>query len=286
MKKLFKILAAVLLIFGLEKLIRTQTDGFRIGKIAADFDSHPEWDIPGQEFPASVLDQPYYFLGSGVQSYAFLSADGETVLKVFKHYHLPPSSTCLKSLPLPKFLKTWQSSVLENRQKRIDCIFSSAVIAFRDLREQTGVFYLNLNPTEKRHPKVKIYDKIGIKYDVDLDRTPFLLQKKADLLFSYLESHKEETISIIDSLFSCINARTQRGIINNDPIAFKNFGILNGEVIEIDIGSFTCDPLMKKPLFSKRELFFETLELKEWISKNSPEFSDYFEQKLLQAIRT
>lgn len=286
MKKIFKIFLIALLLFGLEKGIRTQTDGFRVAKIIADFSFDSRWEISEQSLPENVLNQPYYFLGSGVQSYAFLSEDGETVLKVFKQYHLPPSSRALKQIPMPKFLKSWQNSILANRQKRIESIFSSALIAYRDLSKQTGVFYLNLNPTEKRHPKVEIYDKIGIKHVIDLDQTPFLLQRKAHLLFSYLKFHKDEIINVIDSLFDCISNRTQRGIVNSDPIVHKNFGIIDGEVIEIDIGSFVSDPQMKKPLFSKRELFLETLELKEWISKNSPEFSEYFEQKLLQAIRT
>lgn len=286
MKKLFKFFFLLILLFGLERFIRSQTEGFRIDKIFADFDPNPKWELPEQAPPQELLHQSFYFLGSGVQCYAFLSEDGETVLKVFKHYHLPPNSRFLRRISVPAFLGNWKNAVLSKREERMQSIFSSALIAYRDLKEHTGVFFLNLNPKLDHFPKVSIYDKIGIHYELDLNKTPFLLQKKADLLFSYLESHKDETKNVIDSLFSCIQYRNQRGIINNDPLIHRNFGILNGEVIEIDVGSFVSNPYLKKSFFSKREFFFETLKLKEWILENRPEYSEYFDQKLLQAIRT
>ncbi|NGX59510.1 MAG: hypothetical protein KR126chlam3_00662 [Chlamydiae bacterium] len=285
-KKLLKLLLFGILFIGMEKLIRTQTDGFRLEKTISDFAPKEEWETSFPLPNAEIFNQPFYFLGSGVQCYAFVSADGETVLKVFKHYHLWPSSKILRKLPLPKFLQNWKNSILAKREKRIGSIFASAQIAQNQLQQQTGVFHLNLNPKKRRYPKLTIFDKIGIRYELDLSKTPFLLQKKADLIFSYLETHKEKTMEIIDSLFTCIHNRTELGISNTDPIMHRNFGIRDGEVMEIDIGSFISNPHVKNPLFAKRELFYETLELKDWISKHTPELTKYFEQKLLQAIRT
>jgi len=277
---------AAALFFGTEKLVRTQTDGFRLEKTESDYDYRSEWEVENDIAADEFLDKPYYFLGSGVQCYAFISEDQNTVLKIFKHYHLWPTSTILKKLPLPHFLERWQQNILKRRENRIESIFSSAIIAKNNLSEQTGVFYLNLNKAKSKYPEVVIYDKIGIRHIIDLNKTPFLLQKKADMIFPYLQKHRGETRSIIDSLFSCISARSELGIANTDPLFYRNFGILQGKVLEIDIGSFVENTYIKNPLFSKRELFYQTLELKEWVTKNAPEHYDYFEQKLMQAIRT
>lgn len=286
MKLLIKLFLTCLLILGLEQVIRIKTHGFLIGKTETDFPSQQEWEIENQAPLDSVIHQPFYFLGSGAQCYAFLSEDKTTVLKLFKHYHLGPSTTFLRKMPAPLFLKKWKNNLLLQREKRMKSIFSSAMIAHLELAEQTGVFHLNLNPTQGRYPKLKIYDNIGIGYTIDLNTTPFLLQKRADLLFSYLEAHPESKKEIIDSLFTCITNRSKMGISNRDPLLYRNFGVLDGKVVEIDVGSFVETPYIKSPLFAKKELFYETLELKEWISKYSPDMTGYFEQKLMQAIRT
>lgn len=285
MKSIAKFSLFILLIFGLERAIRTQTDGFRLEKIASDFPVKEEWEAPQSPLKEKLLNQSFTYLGSGVQCYAFLGEDEKTVLKVFKHYHFGLSSKILRKLPVPSFLREWKQTVLEKREKRIESIFSSAQLASDTLATQTGVLYLNLNPKKGIYPKVTLYDKIEIRREIDLSTTPFLLQKKADLLFSYLDTHKAQTKQIIDSLFTCIDNRTKLGISNSDPIVHRNFGIFKGRVIEIDVGSFAKSPYVTRPLFFKRELFYETLELKNWVNAYVPELSDYFEEKLIKAIR-
>lgn len=286
MKILIKFLLICLLFFGVDQAIRLKTQGFLLGKTKADFPPQQEWEMENQPPIDSVIHQPFYFLGSGAQCYAFLSEDKTTVLKLFKHYHLGPSSTFLRKIPSPFFFKKWKENILLKREQRMKSIFSSAKIARFELAEQTGVFHLNVNPTEGKYPQVEIYDTLGICYTIDLNTTPFVLQKRADLLFSYLEVHPEAKKELIDSLFTCISNRSKMGISNRDPLLYRNFGVLEGKVVEIDVGSFVENPYIKSPLFAKKELFYETLELKEWISKYSPDMTPYFEQKLMQAIRT
>lgn len=286
MKKPFKILLVVCLLFAVERLVRTQTNGFRIEKTRSDYAYTPNWEVEEEQETPSVLQQPFTFLDSGVQCYAFLSEDKTTVLKLFKHYHAGLSSKQLRRLPLPEFLNKQRNSILHKRQKRMNYIFSSALLAQNALQQQTGVYHLNINPQTDKYPTVTIYDKIGIRYDIDLNTTPFVLQKKADLIFSYLESHPDQTSNVIDSLFYCIQHRNELGIANSDPVINSNFGVTDGRVVEIDVGSFFHNPYIKNSLYSKREIFYETLEFKEWLKDHAPEMNDYFEEKLLQAIRT
>jgi len=268
MKILFRLLLIPLIFIGLEKLTRTQTDGFRIEKTKSDYSYKEKWEVPTQNLPEQVLNQNFKFLGSGVQCYAFLGDDQETVLKVFKHYHFGLNSGALRKLP-----HSFVEKKLSKREKRIDTIFKSAILSQTTLAKQTGVFHININPTNGKYPTVTIYDKIGVQHTLDLDNTPFLLQKKADLISTYLKKHPDQTIEILDSMVLCMQNRSNQNIINSDPIIDRNYGVIEGRVVEIDIGSFSSSI---KP--SKQHLNLETRALKSWAAKNTPQHSVYLEQ--------
>ncbi len=285
MKIFYKILLLPIFYFSLEQLIRTQTDGFRIEKTYFDTFSNVKSNLNQSNEIPGCLNQPFYFLGSGVQCYAFLSEDETTVLKVFKHYHLWPTSEILSKFPLPAPLNLWRNTSLEKRKKRLQALLTSAQIANTTLRDKTGTFYLNLTQTAGLYPEITIFDKIGIRRKLNLNKTPFLLQKKADLIFSYLETHPKKTKEIIDSLFFCLKNRADKRIANTDPVLHKNFGIVGGEVVEIDIGSFEPPTSVDNPLYFRREIFFETLEIENWIKRHRPEHLDYFQSKRLEAIQ-
>ncbi len=284
MKIFFRCLFVCLCLVAIERFTRSQTDGFRETKTTGSYSFCSHWPAEKSPLDPTLLDQPFYFLGSGVQCYAFIGEDNSTVLKVFKHYHFGLSTQSLEKLPLPKCLHTLRRELLVKRKKRMEHIFSSAIIARHELSEQTGVFYLCINPNE-RAPPITIYDKIGVRRTLDLSATPFLLQRKANLLLPYIKKHKEEAKQMIDSLFCCIVNRSKKGISNSDPRLYRNFGILDGKVIEIDVGSFSENPFVKSPIYTKRELFYETLEMKEWILQNQPELSDYFEERISLALQ-
>ena len=76
-----------------------QLSGFSPKKILSDFSEHPDWNtspsLSDHSAIEKVLDQPFFYLGKGVQCYAFISQDGTTVLKFFKHYHMWPDNIFL-----------------------------------------------------------------------------------------------------------------------------------------------------------------------------------------------
>ena len=85
-KKFFTFLIALALFFGLQQLVERWTYGFCLQKIfAADIPFKEGWETHGQFIDVlKRLDQPYFFLGAGSECFAFLSADGESVIKFFK----------------------------------------------------------------------------------------------------------------------------------------------------------------------------------------------------------
>src|SRR5581483_5199999 len=83
-RKLTKLLIFVGILIGVDRFCYTQTKGFRPDKITDTLPNVDTWETPLSEEAQAVLDQPFRLLGCGAECYAFLSADGEYVLKFFK----------------------------------------------------------------------------------------------------------------------------------------------------------------------------------------------------------
>lgn len=289
MKKFLNLLGILLIFFAVQQFCRSQTEGFSLSKIHSDYPASPQWEIecPQEKLKQAqqILNQPYYYLGSGVQCYAFESEDKQYVLKLFKHYHMWPDNGLLRILPVPPFLKQWCQKVVQKREERMQHLFQSAKIAFESLEEQTGTLFVHLNPTNQQFPVINIHDKLRIQHRIALDSTPFVLQKKAGLLFpkmkQYLyEQNEQKALAIINQLLDIIDSRSQKGIRNSDPILRRNVGVIDDHLIEIDIGSFSYDPYMYLEKEMHRELFFETLELKDWLNKHAPQLVTHVEEQI------
>src|SRR5690348_16854964 len=87
---LLKALCTCGLYLGLEQLIELKTHGFCLQKIQADDLAYQVcWETPPlapSEKAAvdALLAQPFYLIGAGSECFAFVSADGQAVIKFFK----------------------------------------------------------------------------------------------------------------------------------------------------------------------------------------------------------
>ncbi len=241
--RFIKICLTLLALFGVERFCRAQTDGFRISKIHSGFVFHSE----PTSFDPKILDQRFTFLGSGVQSYAFLGDDGKTVLKVFKHYHNFP----LGGFWLPGFLHEMRQNILERRQKRLQAIFSSCVLAYQELHQETGLIGLHLSSTSSLNKKLILVDRLGIQHAVDADHTAFFLQKRAEML----------SLDAQDAIMALFAVRWNKGIGNGDRHLARNIGFIQGKPIEIDVGSFYRA--------SFQEIAEEKKHVQEWLNAHS-----------------
>ena len=298
---------------GLEQLIELETKGFCLQKIIADdLPSRTEWEITplsNKEFEEvdQTLNQTFHLIGSGSECFAFMSEDGQTVIKFFKLSFARPVyynkglfsedySSYAGTLSEHPLIHTYWPWGLERMKKRIFGIrefrltrtFSSCKLAYDHLQEETGVFYLHLNPTDTFHRDLQLIDNNGITHRVPIDQAKFLLQKRAKPLEQHfhqlvLEKRYRDAEESIDSLFTLILSRCKKGFFDRDFIN-RNLGYQGNQAIEIDLGSFIPDPNMAKPLAYKKELFFATLELRSWLEKNAPELLPYFDQQLNREI--
>jgi hypothetical protein len=305
---LFKFLAALVLWVGLEQLTELTTHGFCLQRIlATDLVPQKRWETPPvleveKCEIAALLNQPYRMIGAGSECFAFKSEDGKAVIKFFKldlarpvYFHRgifleDYSAHCgtLSNHPLTRVDFAAFKRFMGIREFRIDRTFSSIHLAFEHLKEETGLLYLHLNPTEGLHGQLTLYDACGIAHKVDLDKTFFFLQSCAVPVEEHFATLREEgkvekAQESIDSLVQLLMTRCQKGFADRDVVN-RNFGYIGTRAIEIDSGSFRKSPQMREPWLYRQELFYATLELKFWLKKNYPEMVQYLEDRVSEKV--
>lgn len=276
-----KFLLFLLLFFGVERLCHRATDGFAMVNVYPPKGNYSRWEteepFPSQEIS---LDQPFYYLDSGSQSYVFLSEDGETVLKLFKfqHMRIPP---WIDLLPLPNSLAGKRDKKRSKKWDVLERTMSSYQIAFENMRQETGILYFSSSLGEK----VRIYDKIGKKHVVDLSRTPFVLQKRASLVYDTIDQwvasgQIEKAEQGMRDLLQLALLRCKKGIFDKDPDFSTNFGFVKDHPVQIDVGRLSLDEKEKNPEIYQDEMVRITRDFQHWIAQNHPELLPSFEEEI------
>lgn len=248
-----------------------ETDGFTIAKIRPSHAFHPEWEVGGGSLPSDILKQPFYYLDSGGQCFAFLSADGQYVLKFFKNHFR-------SVFPL-------SAKKQAKREKKLLRDFTSYTIAFQELREECGLLYLHINPTEHLQKRVSIVDKLGIQHELSLDQHAFILQKRADLVYPYFErliqrGEKEEARAAISALVALIADRCQKGIFDEDARIHRNFGFIDKQAILIDVGRLRKDATRMQREVYTQDVRIITKRWRAWLLQQDPSLSAFLDQEI------
>lgn len=239
--------------------------GFTLDKITSSYERDPRWEVKNtlsQNELQKLFEGPYTYLGSGNHTYAFESPDGKVVIKFFKQKHMNGQKSFIS-------LKTKQKRIIERDES-----FSSYKLAFEKLREETALLYLHLNPTDFLHRTLVLIDQNGKEQTVNLDKMEFLVQKKATLSLDHLEklfseNSYDEALFALRSLLHLVAKRNQMGIYDKDLQFYKNFGFIENHAVEIDIGEFRLGKAVRPTYEELQEL---SLQLKDFIQKNAPEF--------------
>ena len=277
------------LAYGAGRLYFRITAGFTEGNITSDFSYDPRWETralsPVEEAEiAKVLEQPFDYLGKGCQSYVFLSADGQYVIKFFKYQRFRPQFYLHWFSFLPPVEAIRQEKIAKKRAK-LDDLNASWKIAFDHLQEETGLVYVHLNKSGHLHKTLKIKDKIGVEHLLDIDRYEFLIQKRADMLCPTLdrymaEGKEREAKELLSSLLAMILSEYNRGLADNDHALMQNTGVLDGKPVHVDVGQFVLNPSMKDPNNYRQELFNKTYKFRIWLEEMHPELLVHLDNEL------
>jgi hypothetical protein len=268
------------------------TDGFTLLKISPSqlSNAYSPTQLTEQEEVElkEALSQPYTYFGCGGQAYAFFSTDGKYVVKFFKQRLFRPS-WLLNHLPLPKLLHRFRNKRNWKRLDKYRRDYFSYDVSSKALRDQTGVLYSHLQPTDSLKQTLQIQDRLGITHNIDLDRFDFLVQKRAEMVHDRIarlmgEARIEEAKQSLQQVFSLISTRAQRGYRDRDPNIRTNCGFLGDKAIKIDVGRFVIDPAMQTKAGHNQELERITAPFRLWISENYPELLNSFDHSLQEAL--
>ena len=248
-----------------------------LGETAALFDTVSDHVLE------TALNQPYSFLGRGTEYEAFLSEDGKIVLKLFRLK--PFRLVFFKKAFFSREEKPFFERLKEARAKRIDRTLASLFIAAQQLKEETALFYIHHPERERALPPIQIVDRVGKVHFIDPKKTPFILQRRADLLFShflkkYLSKDFKGARASIDALFCLIRERSLKEIGDRDLDLVRNFGFVGEKAVEIDLGSFFNNPHAKRGPSLKKELFYAMLPLRNWLEDHWPEEVKYLDRQM------
>lgn len=278
------ILGVVAVLWGGHELHQKKTRfGLHAKFSSPTFSPTPEWEIAPlaqteQQKVDEILSQKFTYLARGSQAFAFISEDKKHILKLFKQHKWKPRNL-LGYIPLP-FNPHYKNYL--TRKAKQHAVLHSCKTALEHVQEDTGVLFAHLNPTPLNTPPITIVDKHGVAWTMDLSNSCFLLQKKADLFYPHIEdlmgqSLIEEAKYAITSTIKLIDRFIDLGVYENNAILRKNFGFIDNEAMQFDIGKFKFDPT-RHP--DKQEIRVVTKNFRRWIGLHYPELAEHFDATL------
>lgn len=267
--------------------------GFRLYKIQSTPPFDERWEVvytpDDLELAKKALAQPFRYLGHGFQVYAFMSQDGQYVLKFFRHQRLrlPEMVMAIPSLPL---FDEWRKSRILALSRRQDYLFRSCKTSWDLARHETILLMVHMNTTEGLYPTVTIHDSLGNAYDIELDRYQFLLQRRAQLVKSTItalvkKGDIEGARQRIDQIFDLFLHCTNKGIADTDGALVRkdNLGFFEDRAVYIDGGKLTP----RKGPFTKKGFLKDIKRLnplQKWIELEHPRLLDHFKKARKKAI--
>ena len=278
-------------LYGVKTFCYHCTDGFTLSGVSSNRPYIPEYDSRPLDLSEKrelnlALSQPYQYHGCGGQSFIFFSQDQKYVIKLFKQrvFTVP---LWVQYFPIPWVLNRYKEKMRWKRQDKIKRDFTSYKIALEELQDKTGVLFVHLNKTQNLCKKLTLTDKLHIEHEVDLDQIDFVVQKKADLVFDYIDSLMKsgqiaEAKKSVESLVYLIVDRCMQGYHDRDPNIKTNCGFLDHKAIKIDVGKLMHSDLVKNPDVMIQEVGRITAPFLKDLQTLYPELADHLKVLLDQ----
>jgi hypothetical protein len=199
-----------------------------------------------------ILSLKYQFLGKGKQAFSFVSEDDKYVVKFF-------NLGCV----IPTWKDFFYPQNAREKQKRLKRLFFGYNNGYQELKEDTGLIWIHLKPTNDLKRTITLVDSQKNELHLDADSTIFVIQKKAEPIFIHLsklyeEGKSSEADQLIQAFYALIQRRASKGFHDRDKIFQNNYGFVENQPIQFDLGK---NKQMEKP---KDELEYFKAEIEKW----------------------
>ncbi len=263
------------------------SDSFSFDKIkpSRDFSfqattSHSQKEI---EALRSILSQPFTYLAERNDTYVFISEDQTQVIKFFKMKGMTPEYW-LNYVPFPWLDKKRLRKIDERARVRQE-FFGGLNIAFDHFRYQNALTFLHLFHTQYLKMKVRVIDAQGKPHEIPLDRVPFLLQKKAELLPDHItrllsEDKREEAIRSLCQILELVKSSCQKGFAHANENIEIAYGFVEGRSIYIRSTYLPLDSSMKTSQGTLKEVFTVSKTIESWLQRKHPDLVSDFQEEV------
>ncbi len=276
---------------GVARFCHHQTKGFALSKIQSNLPPNAIATEVGEkekELLDPLFQQKFHFLGRGLQSFVFESEDKKYVLKLCNNRYGRKIGifSLLSYIPLVNQWAQLRKLYYEGKWNKT---FQSYQIAFEEMQDKTGLIYTHLNPSSNLPSKLQIVDPLQITHVIDPNKTAFLIQRRATLVYPALKDYLTEgdldgAKVALSSLIKLFFWKWDHGIADNDPLIRTNYGIIDGKAIQIDVGPLSKATQSLPQPQRKEEIQQITTSLRGWLNENAPSLIPFLDQELLQQL--
>ncbi|MBM3207307.1 MAG: hypothetical protein FJZ57_01705 [Chlamydiae bacterium] len=273
-----------LTLFKLDKTKTKKNDGFSINQIYSNHKHRQSWKHElcaniSKEHLNSIFSKTFFYLGKGHQSVVFENKEDQVVIKFYK-FPSEMREFSFFSHPLSQFSKKRQSIFKYNLSKYHNTI-ESHCLAFSSYAKESGMLAAQLSKSTDCPYTITLVDRMGRNYFVSLKDTHFILQKKGSRFFDKLNcllanGNEDDIKKVIHNTFMFIKQRSLQGIIDDDPVLSKNFGLYELQPFQLDTGRLRESSFSISRQDAKQETLKITAALEDWINKNCPQLLNYY----------
>ncbi len=240
----------------------------------------PSPNIKLKKEAADILNQAFSYVGHGHQMTAFESEDHRYVIKFFNPRPALNEETfhSIKGMKHLCSLK-WLSDAYLKRRSLMMKLMGSYQIAFDELKEETGLVYIHCDNTTCLSKTIHLLDRKGEPSWIDLDKVPFILQKKAEIAADRLEyliqrNEIDKVKKALSDIYMFFEARARKGITDKQQTLYNNYGFIGDQVIQIDVGRIRKDEnIQKRPDEEIKRVFGH---INKFLSGRYPQLSPFF----------
>jgi hypothetical protein len=119
-------------------------------------------------------------------------------------------------------------------------------MALKDLKEETGVVYNHFDASTVVNQTIEVVGKEGKLYQIPLEKYPFILQRKVELVLPYLdklyqEGRTGEAKEAARQIYALFVSRSKKGYRDHSQNLEVNYGFYNGKAVQLDPGRIRYD---------------------------------------------